>query len=410
MSDSPKHAEKRLTLRPAIRDRIGLCLSGDGVRAALFQAGTLCRLNELGLLSQVSAVACVSGGSLAGAVLASNWRRLRVNASGVFENLDEIVVAPIERLAQSNLRLDSRTGEWLNPWCWPSLWRGEDTRLDRLIRRLDRRLLHGARLMDLPQQPRFVFLSTNLGTGGLWESGRARIGERSLGYLRPGRLRLSEVVAASAAHPLRFPPLLYSTNPRAFTGGSLGAQADALRRHIWLADGSLVDSLGIAALSHAHRTIICSDGGRVASADSHYHDWLGNRLLRAWEITGQASHETRKRWLIGLFVDGRRGGTYLGLGSYHGDYGLAGSVGYPADIVGEIASVSTGWTVFSRETAMILVNHAYTLADTALCRHLADRIEGVTPLRLPYPDLVDQRDVLSVLSQGHTELPMPRAA
>lgn len=47
---------------------IALALSGGGFRAALFHAGVLRRLAELGLLGRVKVISCVSGGSIAGAV------------------------------------------------------------------------------------------------------------------------------------------------------------------------------------------------------------------------------------------------------------------------------------------------------------------------------------------------------
>lgn len=44
--------------------KIGIALSGGGVRAAAFHAGVLKRLAERGLLEHVAHVSTVSGGSL----------------------------------------------------------------------------------------------------------------------------------------------------------------------------------------------------------------------------------------------------------------------------------------------------------------------------------------------------------
>ena len=46
------------------RHGVALCLSGGGYRAALFHLGAATRLNELGVLSNVTAVSSVSGGSI----------------------------------------------------------------------------------------------------------------------------------------------------------------------------------------------------------------------------------------------------------------------------------------------------------------------------------------------------------
>src|SRR4051794_29235769 len=65
------HAEDQFRPLPQ-RDRSGiaLCLSGGGFRAALFPLGALRRLNGLALLSQITSVSGVSGGSVIAAFLA----------------------------------------------------------------------------------------------------------------------------------------------------------------------------------------------------------------------------------------------------------------------------------------------------------------------------------------------------
>src|SRR5262245_581817 len=81
--------------RPRVqRDGIALCLSGGGFRAALFHAGGIRRLNELGLLSQVRTVSSVSGGSIAAGLLASVWPRLTADGR-VFTNLEELFERPL---------------------------------------------------------------------------------------------------------------------------------------------------------------------------------------------------------------------------------------------------------------------------------------------------------------------------
>ncbi len=52
------------------RKGIALCLSGGGFRAELFHLGALRRLNELGVLSRLDTISCVSGGSIFAAFMA----------------------------------------------------------------------------------------------------------------------------------------------------------------------------------------------------------------------------------------------------------------------------------------------------------------------------------------------------
>ena len=56
-----------------LKDGIALCLSGGGYRAMLFHAGSIWRLNELGLLKKINLVSSVSGGSITSGALAVAW-------------------------------------------------------------------------------------------------------------------------------------------------------------------------------------------------------------------------------------------------------------------------------------------------------------------------------------------------
>ena len=53
--------------------RLGLALSGGGLRATLFHLGVVRFLRDAGLLGEVTHIVSVSGGSILGAHLALNW-------------------------------------------------------------------------------------------------------------------------------------------------------------------------------------------------------------------------------------------------------------------------------------------------------------------------------------------------
>src|SRR6476660_3639403 len=55
--------------------KIGLALSGGGFRATLYHLGLVRFLRDAGLLSQVTHITSVSGGSIMAAHLALNWDR-----------------------------------------------------------------------------------------------------------------------------------------------------------------------------------------------------------------------------------------------------------------------------------------------------------------------------------------------
>lgn len=90
-----------LTATEADRGERALWLSGQGYRAALFHLGALTRLNELGLLAQVSTVGAVSGGSILAALLAT---RVPWPLHGAFRHWREQVARPLRTIAQRNVR------------------------------------------------------------------------------------------------------------------------------------------------------------------------------------------------------------------------------------------------------------------------------------------------------------------
>lgn len=90
-----------LTPTEADRGERALLLSGQGYRAALFHLGALTRLNEQGLLAQVSTVGAVSGGSILAALLAT---RVPWPLQGAFREWREQVARPLRAIARRNVR------------------------------------------------------------------------------------------------------------------------------------------------------------------------------------------------------------------------------------------------------------------------------------------------------------------
>jgi hypothetical protein len=90
-----------LTATEADRGERALWLAGRGYRAALFHLGALTRLNEQGLLAQVSTVGAVSGGSILAALLAT---RVPWPLHGAFREWREQVARPLREIARRNLR------------------------------------------------------------------------------------------------------------------------------------------------------------------------------------------------------------------------------------------------------------------------------------------------------------------
>jgi len=127
--------------------RFGLALSGGGFRAAAFHLGVFRKLHEAGLLWKLDLLRCVSGGSIAGAFLASHWE-------------EDDALEKLERyLASASIAVSSVLGGMLDPF---------HTRLDKLAASYERDLYGKRSLGSLKDGPRLYVNATNLATGNMF--------------------------------------------------------------------------------------------------------------------------------------------------------------------------------------------------------------------------------------------------
>src|SRR5882762_1103626 len=93
--------DKYLPSSNKIPNSIGLALSGGGFRATLFHLGAIRRLHELGVLSKLTTVSSVSGGSILNGFLAS---RLANGLLKGISNFTTEVAHPVRQFCSLNIR------------------------------------------------------------------------------------------------------------------------------------------------------------------------------------------------------------------------------------------------------------------------------------------------------------------
>ena len=224
--------------------RVGLALSGGGFRAAAFHLGVFRRLHDLGMLWNVDLLTCVSGGSIAGAFLATHW--------GDDDALDKLE----HYLRTTSIAVSSVVGGILDPFA---------SRLDKLCDAYERDLFKDRTLGSLQQGPRLYLNATNLATGNMFffvtgGGGPAEIGEWELGTVGANNFELSRAVAASSAFPPVFPPLRLDSREYPAAGVD----------YVTLSDGGLYDNLGVNPLMRDRNAldyVIVSDGGKPFEID-----------------------------------------------------------------------------------------------------------------------------------------------
>ena len=226
--------------------RLGLALSGGGFRATLYHLGVVRLLRDAGILSKITHITTVSGGSILGAHLALNWDRY----GGTPEEFDE-AAAEIIRFVQLDVRnrivrrfpvtaLANRVSSMLFQG-----QRRQWTRAGLLERYYERFLFGETSLSQLPDHPRLHILATNLSEGCLCSFNRngllmqRRIAGRRDRFERvqAGLATVPMAVAASSCFPGFFPPLV-------LTGWDVGADVGEFSRQAFT-DGGVYDNLGL---------------------------------------------------------------------------------------------------------------------------------------------------------------------
>jgi NTE family protein len=334
----------------------------------LFHAGAFLRIAEVGLLPDLACVSGVSGGSIAAAVLARCWAGAPGPPS--VDRLREEVVAPLLALTRHYVDVPAFI-RGLLPGRSPG---GEFATV------LDRLLLGGMTLGDLPDQPEFVFNATNLNTGVLWRFSKGFVGDYVVGGGPGLGIRLSTAVAASSAFPPFFAPL--TLHPRDLIERPDADEA-ALPARVDLGDGGIYDNLGLETAWKRFATVLVSDGGGAFRVEGR--SGL-NPLGLMYRVTSVIDHQVRSlrsRALIAGYVQGERTGAYWGIRTQVSHYPDPSNLAPTPEQTAPLAAVATRMRPLDATLARRLVNWGYAVSDSALRSHL---LPSIGPASYPFPD------------------------
>lgn len=362
--------------------KIGLALSGGGMRAAVFHSGLLARLADENLLEEVTAISSVSGGSMGiGLVYTANNNRwptseeyrtrvvpyIRAKATGT-----NIQQSYIRRLLRSPM----------------NLFRARAIDISHLMQEL-----WGitARLKAIPHEPYWMINATCYETGVNWRFAPDSMGDYLFGYSPDPDIPLADALAASGAFPGLIGPLVLDA--RRFKWFSRGETVSRphLYQKVRLWDGGVYENLGTEPLfkpgkgyQHDIDFLITSDAGEAPEGEVYNIIKSGYRLIGL--ATGQV-RALRARMVVAHLQEGNPGSyfqidnsaAYL-LGRAHLKDELAEVEGrYLSDSEVKIAA-SMGPTLrqLTHEEFERLFRHGFEVADVTM--H-AFKSGGRRPLR-----------------------------
>lgn len=352
------------------RQGIALALSGGGYRAMLFHTGVLIRLNELGLLKEVTRVSSVSGGSISAGYLGLVWKKLAWK-DGVATNFDDVYVKDILRFSRQSIDLV----------CGLVGFFTQGALVSRLVSWIyDRALFKGATLQDLPtdhEGPRFIICAANLTTGSLWRFSKPYMADWRVGRILNPDFSLARAVAASSAFPPVLSPMRLDLSgydvtdwPEPSDRTQIRTPAPAfVRSRAILTDGGAYDNHGLEPVDD-WPTLFVSDGGAPhAVVGNGFWNWLG-QIKRVLSVEDNQVRSLRRRQLIKRFQDdraaGRGTGTYWSIGTNPDLYARVGGLSCRVEAVTALSIVDTRLADFGDDVRNALVNWGYAICDKSV--------------------------------------------
>ncbi|MCL2198383.1 MAG: patatin-like phospholipase family protein [Defluviitaleaceae bacterium] len=218
--------------------KIGLALSGGGIRAAIYHLGMLEYMAETGMFSKITSISSVSGASLCVALIfavsGNRWPTASEFSQKTLPNVRRLILEEnIQRAALRRLPFS------------PRYW---DNRVEMLAKMLEKMWGITGSLQDLPARPFWEVNCTTFETGSRFRFRKDYMGDPKIGYVQSPNLSISHVVAASAAFPVLIGPYELKTTGLSFTVKKFGGHSVEVRKNYTLWDGGVYDNLGLDAL------------------------------------------------------------------------------------------------------------------------------------------------------------------
>ncbi|WP_449225052.1 patatin-like phospholipase family protein [Azospirillum argentinense] len=364
---------------PAMR-RIGLALSGGGIRAAVFHLGVLKRLAEGGYLEQVSQISTVSGGSLVtGAIFA--------HAGGKWPSSQEFVESVYPTVRSMLVSEDLLSFRALGFWgAIRENVRIFYKRAHILAKLLQYRWLIKLKLSDLPVTPVWHINTTCIETGKNWRFSRDVMGDWRFGRHYSPDVLVAEAIAASAAVPYAIGALKlelpkdgwWRTNPA--TKDPI-EKIEPKYRSVRLWDGGAYENMGLEALYKPAEglqgcdVLMCSDASASLGAPKGILASLLTGSLaspRLFDIASDQIRSLRSRMLMKSIKENEIQGALFRIGTSARQFNLA-----PGEIAGrmtdeECVSCLNYRTDLARIEAHDfdrIARHGYEVADLTMAAY-----------------------------------------
>lgn len=214
--------------------KIGLALSGGGMRAAIYHLGVLQSLAEEGLLGNITRISSVSGASLCmGLIYACNDRKWPTDT----QYLQRVLPRIKELITQKDIQWTSLVRLLVSPYYW-------DKKVNLFSDVMEKKWGLCCCLQEIPDKPLWIINTTAYETGEDFRISPKRMGTKGSYVIRP-QFRMSHAMGASAGFPILIGPYKLKTKKYEWRDKTDTISMTPQDRVLHLWDGGVYDNMGL---------------------------------------------------------------------------------------------------------------------------------------------------------------------
>ncbi len=362
--------------------KIGLALSGGGVRATVFHLGVLKRIADGPRWPDIAFLSTVSGGSLCVALVFEKAGRCWPTAQQFSAHC-----LPKVRSLLTTCDLEGQYKKVLftKPWLF---LQGRASVIAKLIREHWRIT---SNVSQMPDPPRWEICATCYETGKNWRFSKKRMGDYLTNYVIAPEFPLADAAAASAAVPGLIGPLRVETakfcwHKFAKNASEPTIEVQPIAPHLTLWDGGVYDNLGVEAmfkpqegLREEVNFLITSDASKPLDIETRRFQWGIPPYLPPFRLIDVATDQVRAfrlRTIIGFLEKNQNAGVVLRMGNTVAGILESAKKEAPASWAGRdflsdaqvqtAAGLETTLRRLTEEEYDRLFRHGYEVAETTL--------------------------------------------
>lgn len=308
--------------------KIGLALSGGGVRAAAFHAGVLLWLAEHGQLENVKHISSVSGGSLVTGLV--------FHASGYkWPSSEEYIKFAYPHIKKTLTEKSLQSNAIARLIFHPTNWRFILSRANVIAQSIERLWGINGSLSRLPLSPTWSINGTTAENGKRFRFKDGKGGDYEIGYADFSSFDISKAMAVSAAFPGGIGPVSFEVKSYKWHKKDHWSSNDPPSEYIpeyktlHIYDGGLYDNLGLEPMFDVGQRkikapeddddsidfIIVSDAGSPIPRIHLPRIFKLRRFLRFMAIVMEQARSLRVRVFVNFLQQNPLSGMYLQIGS-----------------------------------------------------------------------------------------------